>query len=208
MTHADAAGSSGFFGLTLMWFVMMAAMMAPTVWPWIRSVHHLSGDESSSPTLFAGQFTAGYLVAWLGYSALAALLQLTLVAAAMLDPISGMTSWAGATVFAVAGVYQFVPLKRACLTHCRSPLGYFLARWRGGRSGAFRMGLDHGVYCVGCCWALMAVVLAVGVMNRWWMGALTAIALVEQVAPSGHTLRQPLGIALLVAGLWRLSSGG
>jgi predicted metal-binding membrane protein len=207
MPHAHAADPPGFFGLTAMWFAMMAGMMAPVVWPWIRSVHHLSGGEASSRALLAGQFTAGYLVAWLGYSVLAALLQLTLISAAMLDPTSGMTSWAAGAVLAVAGVYQFVPFKRACLTHCRSPIGYFLARWRDGRRGAFRMGLDHGVYCVGCCWALMAVVLAVGVMNRWWMGALTAIALVEQVAPGGHRLRQPLGVALLAAGMWRLSSG-
>jgi predicted metal-binding membrane protein len=207
MTHAHTAGSSSFFGLTAMWFAMMAAMMAPIVWPWIRSVHHLSGGEPSSRAVLAAQFTAGYLVAWIGYSALAALLQLTLIATAMLDPISGMTSWAGAAVFAVAGVYQFVPLKRACLTHCRSPLGYFLVRWRNGRSGAFRMGLDHGVYCVGCCWALMTVVLAVGLMNQWSMAGLAAIALIEQVTPGGHKVRQPLGIALLAAGAWRLSSG-
>ncbi len=146
MTHAHAAGSSGFFGLTALWFAMMAAMMAPVVWPWIRSVHHLTGGGPYSRVVLAGQFTAGYFVAWIGYSAAAALSQLVLTAAAMLDPILGMTSWAGAMVFAVAGVYQFVPLKRACLTHCRSPLGYFLARWRNGPSGAFRMGLDHGVY--------------------------------------------------------------
>jgi predicted metal-binding membrane protein len=118
-----------------------------------------------------------------------------------------MTPSAGAAVFAVAGVYQFVPLKRACLTHCRTPLAYFLTRWRNSPPGVFRMGFDHGLYCVGCCWALMTTALAVGVMNLWWMAALAAVALLEQVAPYGATLRRPLGGALLVAGLWRFGIG-
>jgi predicted metal-binding membrane protein len=207
MTHAHAADAAGFWALTAMWFGMMAAMMAPTAWPWVRSVHRLSGSTDSSRAAIAGQFAAGYLVAWFAYSIAAALLQLTLREAGVVDPIAGMTSWAGAGVLGGAGLYQFAPLKHACVTHCRSPLGYFLARWRNGPSAGFRMGLDHGLYCVGCCWALMTTALAVGVMNLWWMAALGVIALIEQVAPHGHTVRRAVGAALLAAAVWRFSIG-
>jgi predicted metal-binding membrane protein len=114
--------------------------------------------------------------------------------------------WLGAVIFLVAGLYQFAPLKRACLTHCRTPLGYFLTRWRNGPMGAVRMGLHHGLFCVGCCWALMATAFAVGVMNAWWMAALSVLALVEQVAPRGQAVRRVLGAAFLVAGILGLGS--
>ena len=185
----------GFTPLAAMWFVMMAAMMAPTVWPWVRSFHRLS------PTGGTAQFIGGYLTAWLGYSIAAAFTQLTLQS-------FGTPPAVGALLFLGAGLYQFAPLKRACLTHCRSPLSYFLARWKKGPAGGFRMGLNHGVYCVGCCWAMMATTLAVGVMNYWWMAALAGIALLEQTAPHGHKLRVPIGIALVSAGIWWFSAGG
>ena len=108
-------------------------------------------------------------------------------------------------LFSAAGLYQFAPLKRACLTHCRTLLGFFLARWRNGPAGAVRMGLHHGIFCVGCCWALMATAFAVGVMNAWWMAALSAPALVEQIAPHGQVVRRSMGAAFLVAGISRLA---
>jgi len=169
--------------LSLTWFAMMAAMMAPTVWPWIRSFHRFGGSTLS--------FGSGYLAAWLGYSVLAAGLQINLHPSAMIAPL----------LLAVAGLYQFAPLKRACLTHCRSPFSYFLARWRGGPIGGFRMGVGHGVYCVGCCWALMATMIAVGATNAVWMVVLAIVTFVEQVVPRGDVLRLPLGFALLVAAL-------
>ena len=104
-------------------------------------------------------------------------------------------------IFLVAGIYQFAPLKRACLTHCRTPFGYFLTRWIDGPIGALRMGLQHGLFCVGCCWALMATAFAVGAMNLWWMTALGTVALLEQTTPQGELLRRALGAAFLVAGL-------
>jgi predicted metal-binding membrane protein len=111
----------------------------------------------------------------------------------------------GAVIFLVAGLYQFAPLKRACLTHCRTPLGYFLTRWIDGPSGAFRMGLHHGLFCVGCCWALMATAFAVGVMSAWWMIALGIAALVEQIAPHAQLVRRVIGGAFLLAGIVRLA---
>ena len=201
MLHAHAAGPGGFAAWTLMWFGMMAAMMAPAAWPWIRSFHRFRGPGSAPGIATTGQFAGGYLVAWLGYSMAAALLQQTLLSAGLLDPMAGTPSRVGAGLFLIAGLYQFAPLKRACLTHCRSPFAYFLARWQNGPAGGFRMGLGHGLYCIGCCWALMATALAVGVMNVWWMAALAAVAFLEQVMPWGYDLRRPLGVALLAAGL-------
>jgi predicted metal-binding membrane protein len=204
---AHAHGSAaGFLPLTVMWFGMMAAMMAPTVWPWVRSFGRFDESRKGLAAVAAtGIFAGGYLAAWLAYSVVAALIQQALQAASLLDPLAGMTAAAGGVVFIAAGLYQFAPLKRACLTHCRSPFTYFLSRWREGATGAFRMGFGHGIYCVGCCWALMATALAVGVMNLWWMAALAGLALVEQVAPGGRALRVPLGVALLAAGLWRIA---
>jgi predicted metal-binding membrane protein len=123
----------------------------------------------------------------------------------MPSPSDVVSPSVGAVIFLIAGLYQFAPLKRACLTHCRTPLGYFLTRWPNGPMGAFRMGLHHGLFCVGCCWALMATAFAVGVMNAWWMAALGALTLVEQIAPQGQTLRRALGCAFVVAGLFRLT---
>jgi predicted metal-binding membrane protein len=205
MAHAHAVGAIGLGPLTLMWFGMMAAMMAPTVWPWVRVFHRFADDAASSVAATA-RFAAGYLVAWLAYSMAAAFVQRTFQTG-----IAGERALAvlpvrlDAAVFLAAGLYQFAPLKRACLTHCRSPLSYFLARWRNGPAGGFRMGLGHGVYCLGCCWALMATMLVVGAMNAWWLAALASVTWVEQVAPYGAALRRPIGVALVAVAIWRLS---
>jgi predicted metal-binding membrane protein len=184
---------------------MMAAMMAPTAWPWARAYHRLSGASRGAEVGATIQFATGYLLVWLGYAIAAALVQRALQAAALMQP-SGDTAipHVGAIILLIAGVYQFAPLKRACLTHCRTPLSYFLTRWIDGPIGAFRMGAHHGLFCVGCCWALMATAFAVGAMNAWWMLALGLVALVEQTAPHGEHLRRILGGAFLVAGLVQL----
>jgi predicted metal-binding membrane protein len=202
--HDGATGAAGFGLLTVMWFGMMTAMMAPTVWPWVQSFHRFSGRESRKGFRPTAEFVAGYLIAWLVYAIGAACLQLVLQRAGLLrHPTASMTSRLGAAVFVFAGLYQFAPIKRACLTHCRTPLGYFLRRWHDGPASGFRMGVSHGLFCVGCCWALMATSFAVGVMNVWWMAALAALAVTEQVAPHGHQLRVPLGVSLVIAGGWQ-----
>ena len=178
-----------------MWFVMMSAMMAPTVWPWVSAFHKMSSPVVSgfSRTMV---FLSGYAVAWLLYSVAAASIQLLL-------PHHLPTSLAALILF-IAGAFQFAPIKRACLTHCRNPLTYFLTRWRDGRSGGFRMGFGHGVSCVACCWALMATTLAVGVMSLWWMAALAIVTFAEQVSPWGDRVRVAVGVALMGAGLSRM----
>jgi len=201
--HAGTAGAAGFWPLTAMWFGMMTVMMAPTVWPWVRSFHRLNGRASERTVIATAQFVAGYLTAWLAYALGAASLQLLLQRAGMLrHATASVTSGLGAAVFLFAGLYQFAPVKHACLTHCRTPLGYFLSRWHDGPANGFRLGVNHGLFCVGCCWALMATSFAVGIMNGWWMVALAALAVTEQVAPHGHRLRVPLGVGFMIAGVW------
>lgn len=201
MTAHAHSTALGFLPAVLLWFAMMAAMMAPTAWPWIRAFQRFGGTGATATSRFA----AGYALAWLGYAAGAASLQWTFLRLEFMPGSSDtLTPAAGALIFVVAGLYQFAPLKRACLTHCRTPIGYFLTNWRDGPRGALRMGFQHGVFCVGCCWALMLTAFAVGVMNLWWMVMLCVLTLAEQVAPRGHILRRGAGGALVVAGLVRL----
>jgi predicted metal-binding membrane protein len=203
--HVHAAPAAAFWPLALLWVGMMAAMMAPTAWPWVRAFHRVSATERGAEVGRTARFASGYLLAWLAYAIGAALLQRALQGTTLMQPSSDVVvPRMGAVIFLIAGLYQFTPFKRACLTHCRTPFGYFLTRWRNGPMGAFRMGLHHGLFCVGCCWALMATAFAVGVMNTWWMAALGVVALAEQIAPQGPLLRRMLGSALLVAGIWRL----
>jgi predicted metal-binding membrane protein len=192
VTHMHAGAALGFWPLTIVWFVMMAAMMAPAVWPWVVAFHRFSGTTSAPCTGATALFAAGYLAAWLAYSLAASGAQLALEHAAVLQQ-----SWTRAVIFLMAGLYQFAALKTACLTHCRNPLTYFLTRWRNGLAGGFRMGIHHGAFCVGCGWVLMATMLAVGATNLWWMGVLAALASIEQASSFGHRLRRPLGIALV-----------
>ena len=193
--------------LTLaMWIVMMAGMMLPSAAPAILLYasmvrgHDVRG--SALPPLWL--FSLGYLIAWSAFSVVATLAQGALEHASLLD--SSMTSTSArlsAALLFVAGIYQFTPLKLACLGKCASPLQFFLTRWRNGAAGAVRMGINHGVYCVGCCWALMALLFAFGVMHLAWIAALTAFVLVEKIWPV-RALSRVAGIVLIVAGVWRL----
>jgi len=201
--HGHAADPAGFASLTVMWFAMIAAMMTPAIWPWVLSFHRFSGREPGAAS--TAQFVSGYAIAWLGYAIAATIVQLLLQRAGALSHATLATTPAiGAMVFLAAGVYQFAPLKRACLTHCRSPLSFFLTRWRNGPSNSIRLGVLHGVYCVGCCWALMATAFAVGVMNLWWMAALAVIAALEQIGPHAQKARWIIGVSLIAAGTWKL----
>jgi predicted metal-binding membrane protein len=133
---------------------------------------------------------------------LAAIAQWALHEAAMLSPAMAASSarLAGA-ILIVAGAYQLSPYKGACLTHCRSPLGFLMTEWRDGTVGALRMGLRHGAYCLGCCWALMCVLFAVGVMNLAWVAVLTVIVLLEKIGPAGMAVARTAGIALILFGI-------
>ena len=177
----------GFWPSVAMWVAMTAAMMVPTVWPWVRAFHHFGTLGGSSRIAASTRFSGGYLLAWVAYA----------IGAAVVQRSVPFSSWATPLVLAGAGLYQFAPVKRACLRHCRNPIGYFVSRWTDRPASGFRMGFEHGLYCVGCCWALMALTLVVGMANVWLMTAIGAVTFVEQVAAQGDRLRIPLGVGLL-----------
>ncbi len=113
-------------------------------------------------------------------------------------------TYAGGAILMLAGLFQWSPLKLACLKHCRSPIGFFMTEWRDGPGGAFSMGLRHGLYCVGCCWALMTVLFVTGVMNLLWVAAIAVFVLLERVVAKGQMLTRISGVILAAAGLWMM----
>lgn len=173
-----------------MWLAMTGLMMGPVVYPWLRALWRI---EAASAIPFAG----GYMLAWAGFSAAAAGVQVGLAAMSVPVPFAMDAPVLSATALGLAGAFQFTALKEACLSHCRSPAGFLLTRWRPGAGAAARLGVEHGLYCVGCCWALMALALAVGMINLVWMGLLMAVMVAETVLPFGARLTRPVGVALL-----------
>jgi predicted metal-binding membrane protein len=187
-----------------MWIIMMVAMMIPSAAPTIllfASVARRRRERGVS-TASAAVFTVGYLLVWALYASLAAVAQWQLHRMALLSSSMAASSplLAGALLI-VAGVYQWLPFKGACLSHCHSPLGFFSDHWREGNGGALIMGMEHGTYCVGCCWALMTLLFVVGVMNLVWVVALAGFVLVERLVVNGRLLGRVGGVVLVLAGL-------
>ena len=187
-----------------LWTVMMAAMMLPAAAPMILIFASAQARRARQAAVPTWVFIAGYLLVW----AAAGFLVHGLVQIGS-DVATGLTSadrasWApvalGATLLA-AGLYQLTPLKRVCLIHCRSPFAFVAQHWRDGRIGALRMGLRHGGYCLGCCWALFAVMVAAGVMSLAWMLLLTLLVFIEKVLPQGRRAAPVIGVALIILGL-------
>lgn len=196
--------------LVVMWTVMMVAMMVPSAAPMIVMFATINRRrrEQQGPFVPTAVFLAGYLVVWTGFSVLAALAQWALHAAALMSPMMVTTSpLLGGVLLVAAGVFQWTRLKAACLVHCRSPLSFIVTSWREGRGGAFRMGLHHGLYCLGCCWLLMALLFVAGVMNLLWVAAIAIFVLLEKIVPRGELVGRVAGIVLVVAGLLVLSRG-
>lgn len=192
-----------------MWAVMMVAMMLPSALPTILIFHRAVRNDPKvrSPSRHMFAFVAGYSLAWCGFSIAATLLQWGLAQAALLSPMMVSASpWLGGAILIVAGVYQWTPIKTACLRHCRSPLGFLAEHWQPGMPGALRLGLHHGLYCVGCCWALMLLLFVGGVMSLLWIGAITAFVVLEKLAPYGAQGGRLSGIGLVLAGAWVLTS--
>jgi predicted metal-binding membrane protein len=191
--------------LFLMWSEMMVAMMIPSAAPMILTFAAVQRKrrDSEEPFVPTGIFLLGYLAAWTGFSALAAIAQWILHAEALLSPMMvGTSPILGGALLLAAGVFQWTPLKHSCLAHCRSPLSFLLSDWREGRWGAFRMGLKHGVYCTGCCWFLMALLFVAGVMNLWWIAIIAAFVLLEKILPKSLFVGRASGILLGAWGLW------
>lgn len=201
--------SVSYFGLMfLMWAVMMVGMMMPSASPMILMFarinrDHRARDEPFVPTAI---FVTGYIAIWSVFSLAATMAQWALQEAGLLSAMmAGTNAIFGGLVLFAAGLYQWTPLKDACLRHCQTPLSFLMTRWRDGASGAFRMGLAHGAYCVGCCWVLMTLLFVGGVMNLLWVAALAAFVFVEKVVPPHAWLSRLAGMALVAWGGWVLA---
>lgn len=189
----------------IMWVAMMAAMMLPSAVPAVLTYVTASrrGAAAKKPEIGTAGFVLGYLAAWTGFSLAATLAQSVLHAGGLLSmemrTTSGLLS---GCILLAAGAFQFTPLKRACLRKCRTPMGFVLAEWRDGVAGAAIMGVRHGAYCVGCCWALMAVLFVAGVMNVLWVAGIAVLVLLEKVVPGGEGLARVSGMSLMLLGIW------
>jgi predicted metal-binding membrane protein len=194
-------GVSDWAGLFVMWAVMMVAMMLPSAAPMVAMYARVAEGRGSSPRVRVWLFAAGYIAAWTAFSAVATVLQAALDHAAMLTGAMRVAPLIGGVILALAGAYQLSPLKRKCLRHCQSPIGFLMTHWRDGFSGAIAMGLRHGAFCVGCCWMLMALLFVAGVMNLLWVAVLTGFVLIERATRWGQALATVSGFALIAAGL-------
>jgi len=186
-----------FPALLLMWWVMMVAMMLPSAAPAIllyARVRDMRGGDSGIAQTWV--FVAGYLAIWLVFAIFAASAQRLLT-----GPSMGLDNrWAEAAVLIAAGVYQLSPLKSACLGQCRAPAQFLSLHWRSGIEGAVRLGMLHGAYCVGCCWALMALLFVGGIMNVAWIVVLTLVVAAEKLAPAGAWIGRATGVGLIAWG--------
>lgn len=197
-------------GIAVMWSIMMVAMMLPSATPMILGftrVQHQRQPREKAVRL-TWLFTAGYLVAWTAFSLAAAIAQWALYSLGLMSAAMGQTDTLLAGAFLIgAGLFQWSPLKDACMTQCRSPLDFLLNQWREGGRGALVMGLHHGAFCIGCCWMLMLLMFVGGVMNLLWMAAITLYVLAEKLLPRMREWGRLTGGLLILSGVLMLSAG-
>ncbi len=196
-----------FWLMFVMWAVMMVGMMLPSAAPMILLYAAVSRRQRGRGHVFAptGVFAAGYLVAWTTFSLAATALQWALEQAALLSPMMVSTSpYLGGALLVAAGIYQWTPLKHACLQNCRAPAEFLSRSWLNGTGGAVAMGVHHGAYCVGCCWVFMGLLFVAGVMNLLWVAAITALVLIEKIAPGGHRFARIAGALFVAAGAYMM----
>ncbi len=190
------------FSITfLMWAVMMVAMMLPSATPMILTYERVASGRPGANFAWTWLFGAGYLAVWTGFGVAATAAQLALARGAILTNALTLAPVAGAAVLVGTGIYQFTPWKGACLTHCQSPMMFFMMRWRDGAAGAFQMGLRHGALCVGCCWMLMALLFVAGVMNLTWVAAIAVFVLLEKLLPYPRAVAFSAGVVLITSGV-------
>lgn len=191
-----------------MWFVMMVGMMTPSVAPAVLLFDRVNRrGHPATPHTRTACFVAGYLAMWLGFSLLATVLQIELIAAGWIDAMGVSTRPLGTAVILLAvGLYQWLPTKVTCLEHCRAPADFIVAAHRPGARGAFAMGLHHGLYCLGCCWLLMGLLFVGGVMNLAWVAAIAALVMVEKMLPQGQFARRAIGAVAIVAAIGVLAT--
>jgi predicted metal-binding membrane protein len=193
--------------LFAMWTVMMAGMMLPSAAPTLllyAGVIRKSPDGGRIHSHVCA-FAAGYLLVWTTFSLIATTLQRMLAHWLLLSPMmESRERGLGSGLLILAGAYQLTPFKRRCLESCRSPVAFITQHWKRGVAGGFQLGAAHGLYCLGCCWALMLLLFVGGVMNLWWIGGLTVFVLLEKFAPLGAQGRLYSGLLILAMGLWNL----
>ena len=198
---AMSSTPSPFLLTAIMWAVMMIGMMLPSATPMILLFTMVQRKQGTRPILTTGTFAAGYLIIWGGFAVAAAGLQVELGQMALLSSsLAFVSKRLAALTFLLAAAYEFSPLKNRCLTQCSSPLSFITVHWRPGIAGALRMGIVHGAFCVGCCWALMLLLFIAGVMNLLWVALLAALVLVQKVLPHQRTTTVVTGGAMLIAG--------
>ena len=186
----------------IMWAVMMVGMMLPSATPMVLLYARVCRKSLDMAAPDTGAFVMGYVAVWTLFSAAATALQWGLEQAALLSPtMTSASPFFAGMVLVLAGLYQWTPAKQACLSRCRSPVEFLSTHWRPGAGGAFAMGLRHGAFCVGCCWALMALLFVGGVMNLLWVALITVFVLLEKVVPFGHGVGKTAGALLALAGL-------
>jgi len=207
-TIAPAAWDARLWALTIaMWASMMVAMMTPSAAPavllYARVHRHAAAQDRGRGLAPSSVFAAGYLLVWVGFSLAAAAAQWGLDRAGLVSPalMSSESRWLTAGLLVGAGLYQLSPLQAVCLSHCRSPAAFLSRHWRPGPMGTLRLGTLHGAYCVGCCWALMALLFVGGVMNLAWIAGLTLVVLAQKLLPGGVWIGRAAGVALVVWGL-------
>jgi predicted metal-binding membrane protein len=192
-----------------MWVVMMVAMMLPGAAPMVLLYARVMRKAESDPgaaRVGIAAFASGYLAVWILFSLFAVFLQFGLERIGVMSAMMSLSRAHLAAGFLIAaGLYQLTPLKSACLIHCRGPAAFLAAHWRAGISGAFRMGLAHGAYCLGCCAVLMLLLFVGGVMNLVWIAGLTLLVAVEKLAPFGAVVARAMGAVLIVGGLTLLA---
>lgn len=192
--------------LWAMWTVMMTGMMLPSAAPVILlygAAARRSAERTATRQTYA--LAAGYLLAWAAFSVGATALQRVLASLVFVSPMmEAVNPRVSAILLLAAGAYQWTPLKRACLRQCQSPIGFLMGRWRKGSGGALRMGLEHGTFCVGCCWALMLLLFAGGVMNLWVILGLTVFVAFEKLGSFGRHGARITGGLMVAGGLWML----
>ncbi|WP_255839377.1 DUF2182 domain-containing protein [Pseudomonas benzenivorans] len=187
-----------------MWVVMMVGMMLPSALPMILLYQQMLRKHLQAPRrqLALLLFCLTYLLVWSGFSLLATALQWGLERLALLSPqMRSDSQWLGGTLLLLAGAYQWLPGKAACLAHCRGPVLFLMSHWRPGIAGGWRMGLAHGLYCLGCCWALMGLLFLGGVMNLLWVAGIGAYVLLEKILPQGLGLARLAGLVLMAGGI-------
>ena len=206
LQHHNHTGHSGnsFSSLFIMWTVMQIAMMSPTAVPMIlmHAKVERSRHPEQSPVIATALFFLGYIIVWVVFSGVFALVQMALQSSALLSPqMASASPWLAGGILIAAGLFQFSKLKEVCLNECRSPVTYFMLEWREGNNGALLMGLKHGIHCVGCCWVLMALLFVAGVMNLLWMALITAFVLIEKVMPKGDIFGRVGGVGMMLWGI-------